>query len=491
MLSGNWERVQTVFAAAAELHGDARRRYLDESCGEDTALRAEVESLLASDASDTGVISGAIEGAAMNLLGRESPVGRRVGAYRIIRELGRGGMGSVYLAVRADDQYQKQVAIKLVRGDFTGGPILGRFRAEMQILATLDHPYIARLLDGGATADGLPYLVMEYVDGIPIDRYCREHALNAERICELFCKVCEAVAFAHRNLIIHRDLKPGNILVTAEGTPKLLDFGIAKLLAPSPDATLLTHTALQPLTPDYASPEQVRGEPVTTATDVYQLGTLLYELLTGRKPHRIQSFTSEEIARVVCREDAVRPSAAAAEGSTAVPGKRLLGDLDNIVLMALRKEPERRYPSAEQFREDIVRHLKAMPVAAREDTVAYRAGRFLRRHRLGVAATALVFLSLAGGIVATDQERRQADLQRRQAEHEHGVAEEQRDAAVRERRNAEESAREAQKQSRRADERLRQLLQVANKSLFDVQDAIAALPGATEARRKIVSTTLD
>jgi serine/threonine protein kinase/tetratricopeptide (TPR) repeat protein len=491
MLPGNWEKVQTVFAAAAELRGDERQRYLDRSCANDPELRAEVESLLASDVCDTHVISGAIEGAAMNLLGHESPVGRRVGAYRIIRELGRGGMGAVYLAVRDDDQYQKQVAIKLVRSDFDGRSLRGRFRSEMQILATLDHPHVARLLDGGTTTDGLPYLVMEYVDGVPIDRYSREQALNAERICELFCKVCEAVSYAHRNLIIHRDLKPGNILVTADGTPKLLDFGIAKLLAPTPGAAFVTHTSLQPLTPDYASPEQVRGDPVTTATDVYQLGTLLYELLTGQKPHRMQTYTAEEIARVICREDVTRPSVAGRDGNTAVPRRRLAGDLDNIVLMALRKEPERRYPTAEQFREDVVRHLKAMPVIAREDTIVYRTGRFLRRNRLGVAAAALLFVTLAAGIVATDRERRQADLQRQKAEREHQIAEQQRDVAVRERSNAEAQAREAQSQRLRAEQRMQQLLQLANKSLFDIHSAISTLPGSTEVRRQLVSTTLE
>jgi serine/threonine protein kinase/tetratricopeptide (TPR) repeat protein len=491
MVPGNWEQVQTIFAAAAELQGAERKQYLDESCAGRPELRAEVESLLASDSNDTRMISCAIEGTAINLLGHEPAIGRRLGAYRLIRELGRGGMGSVYLAVRDDDQYQKQVAIKLVRSDFDGSSLRGRFRSEMQILATLDHPHIARLLDGGTTADGLPYIVMEYVDGIPIDRYCRLHALNADRICELFCKVCEAVSYAHRNLVIHRDLKPGNILVTEDGNPKLLDFGIAKLLAPGPGAALATQTALQPLTPDYASPEQVRGNPVTTATDVYQLGTLLYELLTGQKPHRMQTYTAEEIARVICREDVERPSVAGGDGNTAVPRKRLAGDLDNIVLMALRKEPERRYPSAEQFREDVVRHLKALPVVAREDTIVYRTSRFVRRNRLAVAAAAMLFLTLAAGIVATDRERRQADLQRRKAEAEHRIADEQRDVAVRERRNAEAQAHEAQNQRQRAEQRMRQLLQLANKSLFDIHGAIATLPGATEARRQLVTTTLE
>ena len=442
-----WEKIQELFEAAVDLQGAERVRYLDHACGQDAQLRAEVESLLASDGANTLAIAAAVEDAAADLVGQETHVGRRLGAWQITRELGRGGMGTVYLAVRADDHYQKQVAIKLVRGDVNAGPMLERLRSEMQILASLDHPYIARLLDGGTTSDGLPYLVMEYVDGEPIDRYCRTHQLSADQICELFCKVCEAVSYAHRNLVIHRDLKPGNILVTADGSPKLLDFGIAKLLAPTPGAAP-ANTMVQPLTPDYASPEQVRGDPVTTATDVYLLGTLLFELLTGKRPHRIRTYTSEEIARVVCREEVMRPSDATSGGSTTVPRKRLAGDLDNIILMALRKEPERRYPSADQFRADVERHLKGLPVVAREDTLAYRAGKFLRRHQVGVAAAALVFLSLLGGMIATERQRR------------------------------------------RAEHRAKQLIELANRSLFDVHDAIAPLPGATEARRKLVATTL-
>ena len=449
MPNDDWSRIQELFEAAAELTGADRARYLDKACGEDAALRAEVESLLANDGSNTLAIAAAVEDAAADLVGQKTPIGRRLGAWRITRELGRGGMGTVYLAVRADDQYQKQVAIKLVRSDFNAGPVLERLRSEMQILASLDHPYIARLLDGGTTSEDLPYLVMEYVDGEPIDQYCRTHQLSADEICELFCKVCEAVSYAHRNLVIHRDLKPGNILVTPDGNPKLLDFGIAKLLAPTGGVTVPSYTLVQPLTPDYASPEQVRGDPVTTATDVYLLGTLLFELLTGRRPHKIRTYTSEEIARVVCREEVMRPSDATSDGATTVPRKRLAGDLDNIILMALRKEPERRYPSVDRFREDVQRHLNGLPVIAREDTLAYRAGKFLRRHRVGVAAAALLFLSLVGGMVATEKQRR------------------------------------------RAEHRMRQLIELANKSLFDVQETIAPLPGATEARRKLVRTTLD
>jgi tetratricopeptide (TPR) repeat protein len=486
-----WTRIQELFVAAADLPMDQRAAYLDKACPDDPLLRAEVESLLANDGPNTQMIASAVRDTAENLLNLDSPVGKRLGAYRITRELGHGGMGAVYLAVRADAQYHKEVAIKLVRTDCTDRQTLDRFRAETQILAGVDHPNIARLLDAGATPEGRPYLVMEYVNGQAIDRYCQKQALSAEKICELFCQVCDAVSYAHRNLIIHRDLKPGNILVTADGVPKLLDFGIAKLLTPpTSSAVIAAQTIAQPLTPDYASPEQVRGDPVTTATDVYQLGTLLFELLTGRRPHRIQTYTVEEIARVVCLEEIVRPSEAP-DGVSIVPRKRLRGDLDNIVLMALRKEPERRYQSAEQFREDVIRHLKGLPVLAREDTLGYRAGKFLRRNRLAVAAAAVVFLSLVGGIAATEKERRHAEQARIQAESERRRAEQEHQVAERNKLSAEAHAREAESQRQRAEQRLRQLLELANKSLFDVHSAIATLPGATEARRTIVSTTLD
>src|SRR5262249_42036170 len=260
--------------------------------------------------------------------------------------------------------------------------VLRRFRHERQILAGLEHPYIARLIDGGATADGRPFFVMEKVEGEPVHVYCRSHRLSVESRLRLFLRVCEAVSYSHRALVVHRDLKPGNILVTAEGVPKLLDFGVAKLLDPSADPGLTaTVYGIGPLTPEYASPEQVRGLPVTTTTDVYALGAILYELLTGAPAQRFDTHTPVEIDRVVCATEPKRPSMAAEE---------LNGDLDNIVLMAMRKESARRYQSVDEFAADIVRYLDGRPVAARQDSFAYRAGKFMRRHRLAITASAVV-----------------------------------------------------------------------------------------------------
>ena len=345
--------------------------------------------------------------------------GQVIGPYKLIRKIGQGGMGAVYLASRDDDEYKKRVAIKLVKRGMDSEEVLNRFRHERQILASLDHPNIARLLDGGTTEDGLPYFVMEYIEGTPVDTYCDERRLSINERLNLFRKVCSAISYAHQNLVVHRDIKPGNILVTSNGEPKLLDFGIAKLLNPELYAQTILTTALSTrlMTPDYASPEQVRGRKITTATDIYSLGVVLYELLTGHRPYRIKSYTQEEIERIICRETIEKPSTAinrvvtgkdgaqqtaitpeivseTREGQPEKLRKRLAGDLDNIVLMAMRKEPERRYVSAEQFSEDIRRHLEGLPVIARKDTFAYRASKFIRRNKIGVAAAA-AFLILA------------------------------------------------------------------------------------------------
>src|SRR5204863_9694351 len=292
---------------------------------------------------------------------QEDPlVGRRVGSYRVVREVGRGGMGAVYLAERADSAFHKRVAVKVVKRGMDTDFILRRFRHERQILASFDHPNIARLLDGGTTEEGLPYFVMEYVEGLPIDASCDTQALSIIERLKLFRHVCAAVTYAHRHTVIHRDIKPSNILVTSDGTPKLLDFGIAKILQPGggPEA-LMTMTGVRPMTPEYASPEQVRGEPVTTASDVYSLGIVLYELLVGRSPYRFTSRSPLDVAREITDTEPPRPSTAVAGGKdlkfdpTGVRNsKALKGDLDTIVLMALRKEPERRYRSVEQFSED-------------------------------------------------------------------------------------------------------------------------------------------
>ncbi|MBW3552433.1 MAG: serine/threonine-protein kinase [Gemmatimonadetes bacterium] len=351
------------------------------------------------------------------LVGELEPAesGSTLGPYRILREIGHGGMGTVYLAERADHQYEKRVALKILRAwDAANERSVRRFLEERQILASLDHPDIARLLDGGVTAEGVPWFAMERVEGVPIDRHCADMRLSIEERLELFCRVCSAVQYAHRNLVVHRDLKPANILVTAEGAVKLLDFGIAKLLGRDAADASLTGTAELVMTPLYASPEQVRGEPVSTASDVYALGVLLYELLTGRYPYRVATREPHVVARAILEQEPARPSAAvrnegdvAASASAATttsppqavsPAKlarRLEGDLDTIVATAMRKDPARRYATAEQLEADVRRHLSGLPVAARPDSRVYRTQKFVRRHRVGVGIAAGVALLVA------------------------------------------------------------------------------------------------
>jgi serine/threonine-protein kinase len=476
MTPERYQQVKELFESALDREPDQRAAFLDEACADDPSLRKDIDYLLACHAeADSFMEIPAIQDASQLLTDDEaaSVVGRRIGPYQIIREIGQGGMGAVYLAARADDQFRKQVAIKLIRPGMDTDDLLRRFRTERQILASLDHPNIAKLLDGGTTVDGLPYLVMDYVEGLPLDVYRDRRNLSIVERLNLFRAVCSAVHYAHQNLVVHRDLKPSNILVTADGTPKLLDFGIAKILNPTlVSQTIAPTTAMaRPFTPDYASPEQVRGEPITTASDVYSLGVLLYELLTGHRPYRLASYTPVEIERIVCEEEPEKPSLSVAwQAKSEIPNpksetnlndlnsksktarasgslgfrilnlfgnsrfgfgisrtdgklrKQLSGDLDTIVLMAMRKEPQRRYTSVEQFSEDIRRHLDGLPVIARKDTVGYRAGKFVKRHTVGVAAAALVVLTLVGGIVATAWQAKIAAEQAR-------VATEQRDRA--------------------------------------------------------------
>jgi len=409
---------------------------------------------------------------------------RRIGPYKLIREIGRGGMGTVYLAVRADDEFQKRVAIKIVKRGMDSDAIVRRFRRERQILAYLDHPNIARLLDGGTTEDHLPYFVMEYVEGLRLYEYADTHKLNTAERLKLFQTVCSAVHYAHQNLIVHRDLKPGNILVTADGTAKLLDFGIAKLLNPEMSADVIdpTATAIRLMTPEYASPEQVRGEPITTASDVYALGVVLYELLTGHRPYVIRDRSPIEIMRVVCEEEPQKPSTAVTRviqdprttGEFSVPTatpesvskpregepdklrRRLSGDLDNIVMKALAKEPQRRYASVEQFSEDIQRHLDGLPVIARSDTFGYRTSRFIRRHKAGAIAAGLVFVSLVAGIAGTA-------WQARNAKHQRAIAE----------------------------RRFNEVRSLANAFMFGLDAKIKDLPGSTDARQFLVTKSLE
>ena len=415
----HWRQIDEIFQAALDHEPGTRSAFLDWACGSDSELRSEVESLLASYEKGGFTAPSAFEDAlkVLDQRGLRLGEGHRLGPYSVLREIGRGGMASVYLAARADDAYQKLVAIKIIRRGLDTEDIVQRFRSERQILASLDHPNIARLLDAGSTGDGLPYFVMEYIEGMPIDQYCDEHKLNITERLKLFQQACAAVSYAHQNLIIHRDIKPGNVFVTKGGVARLLDFGIAKLLTAGPAVGESTAGAVRRLTPAYASPEQVRGASITTATDVYSLGVLLYRLLCGRSPYLTGGESASQLERAICEEQPEKPSVATGrregrqptselfnsrhEASANRLRRRLAGDLDNIVLMALRKEPQRRYASVEQFSGDITRHLSNLPVIARPDARGYRAAKFVQRHKTGVFAAALVFASLTGGIATT------------------------------------------------------------------------------------------
>lgn len=459
MTPERWRQIDELFRTVANRPPAEREAHLTRVCGDDADLRREVLDLLAHEPPES-FLHDPIKQAAISVTHEpdDELLGRRIGPYRLTRMVGRGGMGAVYEAVRDDDQFQQQVALKLIKRGMDTAFVRDRFLRERQILASLDHPHIARLFDGGATADGLPYFVMEFVDGEPITDYCQRHRLTLNQKLMLFRDVCSAVQHAHQKLVIHRDLKPSNILVTADGTLKLLDFGIAKLLSPDPgEAITRTETAVRLMTPDYASPEQVRGKAISTATDVYSLGVVLYELLAERRPYQFETYSPLVIERAICDTEAPKPSDIAREtDATAKLAKQLTGDLDNIVLMALRKEPERRYQSVEQFSEDLRRYLAGLPVAARPDTFTYRASKFVRRHRVAVVAVALVALSLLGGIFATTL-----------------------------------AARRARAERERAERRFAQVRKLSNTFLFEFHDAIAKVPGTTEARAMVVKTALE
>lgn len=399
MNTERWEQIEAVFQAAVECDPLTRSRLLDDSCGADRDLRLEVDALLNSlDKSENFLFEGIQrEAECLTATHTAEAIGRRVGLYRLTALLGRGGMGAVYLAARDDDAYQKQVAIKLIRRGMDTDDVLRRFRIERQILAQLDHPNIARLVDGGATEDGLPYLVMEYVEGSPITEFCKLRAYSLPEKLKLFRAVCDAVQYAHAHLVVHLDLKPQNILVSPQGIPKLLDFGVAKLL--TEDGPARTVAAMRMLTPHYASPEQVEGAPVTTAADVYSLGILLYEIVTNSAPYRLTGLSSSAIEQAI-REQIPRP-----------PSELALtpGELDTIVLKAIQKEPGRRYISVEQFGEDIRRYLEGLPVIARRDTVIYRASKFIRRNRWAVAGASIAAIGLIAGIVLANVQARRAE----------------------------------------------------------------------------------
>ncbi len=482
-----WQRVEQLCQAALEREPGEQGSYLDKACAGDPGLRREVESLLAQQVyAEKFLETPAMDVAARGLArercatgeregtGEERPgrrmIGRRISHYQIVEKLASGGMGEIYLAVRADEQYEKKVAIKLVRAGLDSEFVLERFKTERQVLAGLEHANIARLLDGGTTDEGLPFFVMEFIEGQPIDEYSDSRQLSIEERLRMFRAVCSAVHYAHQRLLVHRDIKPANILVTAEGTPKLLDFGIAKMLEPeaSPAYGAQTVTVFRIMTPEYASPEQFRGEAITTAADVYALGVVLYKLMTGHLPYRLSSRSPHEMTKAVCEMEPEKPSAAirrreegtsdeattrpltpeqvsSARGTQPDKLARLLaGDLDYILLKAIRKEPQERYASAEQFSEDIERYLQGRPVNARARTWRYRSAKFVRRNKTAMATALFMAAALAAGMVTTIQARR------------------------------------------RAERRFNDVRALANSLLFEVHDSIRALPGATAARKLIL-----
>jgi tetratricopeptide (TPR) repeat protein/predicted Ser/Thr protein kinase len=416
------ERLQLLFEQALELPEGDRPRFLEQQAPADPALQAEVLALIRSHhRTDISFEQGA---AYLAPLLDDPWIGTRLGPWAVTRRIGAGGMGAVYEAVRADDQYRKQVAIKFLHRSAENAPAIARFRAERQILANLGHPNIAALIDGGVTEQGQPYLVMEYIDGQSLTTWCDERRLTVRERLELFLQVCAAVESAHRGLVVHRDLKPGNILVTDDGRVKLLDFGIARLLTPDEDPdqprTIAGHRSF---TPEYASPEQVRGLPVATTADVYALGVILFELLAGRRPFDLQGKLLSEIEQVVCHDEPPRPSSLVDEARAPLLGdrsaararSRVTGDLDAIVLMALRKEPARRYGSCDALAQDVQRHLDGRPVVARPEGVSYRALKLVRRRKLETALAAAVIISLVGGLVATARQARRAEAEGRRA----------------------------------------------------------------------------
>jgi serine/threonine-protein kinase len=410
-----WQKIEHAFLHAIELGPAARSAYLEQLRNDDRSLHDVVERMLREDGDLADSLLGPVTAAAESFASSSSDrwVGYAFGNFRAVRRIASGGMSAVYLGKRADGQFDHEVAIKIVSGSFHSPELVSRFRTERQILASLRHPYIAQLHDGGTTNDGTPYLVMEFVDGLPIDDFCDRQVLGIEARLRLFGKVCAAVDFAHRNLVVHRDIKPSNILVTADGTPKVLDFGIAKPLEEAGFSRTIVHTRefSRAMTPEYASPEQVRGESITTATDVYSLGVLLYRLLSGHMPYSTDGANVAAITQAICDAEPVRPSTVvtqvgdetvpekivAVRGTTLARLKKLLtGDLDNIVLAALQKDPARRYASARDLSDDIERFLACKPVEARADTLLYRTNRFVHRHKVGVATTAIILALLVG-----------------------------------------------------------------------------------------------
>lgn len=474
-----WIQVKTILEATLAQPSAARAAFASEACGVDKELFDEIQSLLAFDSSEKeDIFENELLPSLVNLDTNESTngfIGKKIDKYRVTRELGAGGMGVVFLAERTDGAFEQKVAIKFLR-HFSSASALQSFLRERQILARLRHSYIAQLIDGGTTAEGTPYLVMEYIKGVPITEYASEQNLNLEERIALFQKVCSAVSFAHRNLIVHRDLKPDNILITDEGIPKLLDFGIAKLLSES--GVKATITRRQAFTPEYASPEQISGGAITTASDVYVLGIILYELLSGKRPFQFTNNEDhQEIWYVVNRSEPPKPSQAEkmeehkrekgaenaasqtvliTQGGRPFPVSQLKGDLDNIVLKALKKEPERRYKSVEQFAEDLRRYEKGLPVIARPDTFLYRSGKFFGRNRVAILTAFLVIISLLAGLITALQQSRRAERERQLTE-----------------------------------QRAENLRDISKSIIFDVHDAIRYLPGSLPAREMLLKRAVE
>lgn len=429
-----WARAEQIFLEAVELAPGERHSFAAQACGDDAELRQEVLAMLDADSNATGAIRDAVGAEAARTAGDTPQSGQRLGRYQLGELIGLGGMGAVYRARRIDDEFDQQVAIKLLRRELGGAEARQRFRHERQILASLEHPHIARLIDGGTTAEGSLYLVMELVEGVPMTEHCHQRGLGIRERLALFLQLCDAVSHAHQHLIIHRDLKPGNVLVTGHGV-KLLDFGIAKLLDSDAVGSSRTQTGALLLTPDYASPEQIRGEPVSTATDIYALGCVLYELLSGVRAQRVTGSDPASMLRVICEQDPAPPS------SFGRP--ELRGDLDTIVLKAMEKEPRQRYSSVDRLAEDIRWYLDGHPIKARPATLRYRAAKFVRRNRLAVGASVLVAVTAVAGLVA---ERRQANL---------------------------------------AHERFGLVRGIANKMVVDLYDELAQVKGALKARQML------
>jgi len=440
-----WHRLMELVSAALERPVDERQAFIDEAAGHEAELHARASALVAAAASADSLLDRPPGKLVLDALDDHPPswAGRRLGPYRLVELIGGGGMGQVYLAERVDGQYEQRVAIKLMRDGFGRDLLVSRFKAERQILASLDHPNLAKVLDGGISEEGVPYFVMELIRGEPIDAYCNSHSLSIAQRLTLFRTVCQVVHYAHQRGVIHRDLKPANILVTREGVVKLVDFGIAKQVA----AMAVTATAQRAMTLDYASPEQVRGEAVTPASDIFSLGVVLYRLLADAGPYPADT-SDYELTKAICDTEPQPPST----HTDRAKRKQLRGDLDAVVMMALRKDPARRYASAEQFGDDLFRHLEGLPVQARDGALSYRAGRLVLRHKRALGAT---MLALVAGIAVSSYQAYEAHLQRQRAERHF--------ASVR---------------------------QLANVFIFDIHDAIRDLPGSTPARKLMVEKAL-